>query len=121
MEWYDFGAAEVEAGMPERQQRTLAFTTNRAAAFDGVHLHLRALLDADTALDARAQRTTWSCLYVRLLPTAEAVWLPAGSAIACRCAVDVAGECAHYAIEVEAAVPGEPLRSVASFAWSGDG
>ena len=55
------------------------------------------------------------------LPTAEAVWLPAGSAIACRCAVDVAGECAHYAIEVEAAVPGEPLRSVASFAWSGDG
>jgi len=111
----------VEAGLPLHRTTSLTFTTRRAASFDGVHLHLRIQMDSQTALDVREQRTSWSCLYIRLLPAAAAVWLPEGSALAFRCHVDVRGECPHYALEVECAPPGEPLAPVTSFAWSGDG
>ena len=86
-----------------------------------MHLHLRATLDAQTRIDAREQSTTWSCIYIRLLPAGEAVWLPQGSTIRISCHIDVRGECAHYALDVAAAPPGEPLSAVTSFAWSGDG
>ena len=121
MEWYDFAAPSLEAGLPEEQRTTCTFTTRIAARFSGVHLHLRAALDQHTRIDAREQDTTWSCIYIRLLAAGEAVWLPQGSTVCCSCSIDVRGECSHYTLDVSAAPPGEPLAAITSFAWSGDG
>ena len=121
MEWYDFAAPALEAGLPEEQRTTCTFTTRIAARFSGVHLHLRAALDQHTRIDAREQDTTWSCIYIRLLAAGEAVWLPQGSTVCCSCSIDVRGECSHYTLDVSAAPPGEPLAAITSFAWSGDG
>ena len=121
MEWYDFTAPSLEAGLPEEQRTTCTFTTLKAAHFSGVHLHLKATLDEHTCIDSREQDTTWSCIYIRLLAAAEAVWLPQGSTIQCSCRIDVRGECSHYALDVSAAPPGEALAAITSFAWSGDG
>ena len=143
MEWYEFdgggggggggGAAadgdgggcgdahSLDAALPTRQQRTASFTTERGGRFDGLRLHLVAQLDAETRLDASAAPTTWSCLYIRLLPVARSVWLPAGSTVRCNCTVDAGGVCCHYRVEVAVAPPGEPPREVAEYTWSGDG
>ena len=121
MEWYDFAAPSLEAGLPEEQRTTCTFTTRMAARFSGVHMHLRATLDQHARIDAREQDTTWSCIYIRLLAAGEAVWLPQGSTVCCSCSIDVRGECSHYTLDVSAAPPGEPLAAITSFAWSGDG
>mmetsp|Transcript_30646 Transcript_30646/g.67097 ORF Transcript_30646/g.67097 Transcript_30646/m.67097 type:complete len:472 (+) Transcript_30646:995-2410(+) len=117
MEWHCFNGELLC-----RQRRVLRFRTTADGRFDGLHLHLRVVLDATTAIDAYAQRTTWSCVYVRLFSPARAIWLAAGSLIECVCNVDARTDSPKYDIDVSIARPGDRgTWHAATFSWSGDG
>lgn len=115
MEWHDFYGA-----LPLQQCNRLQFVVEAPCWFDGVHLHLLVRLDEQQSIDAYESQTTWSCVYVRLLPASRAVWLPRGSRIDLLCRIDVGSHTPSYAISASVAWPGEALRRVTSYSWSGD-
>lgn len=43
--WYEFDGTDLEISLPTEQRTTCVFKTNRDAKFDGVHLHLRVVMD----------------------------------------------------------------------------
>lgn len=114
-EWYDF-----HGELPLQQCTRLHFVTDAPGWFDGVHLHLRVQLDEYAWIDSFESRTTWSCVYVRLLDDAHAVWLASGSRIDVLCHIDVGSNTPRYAISASIAQPGEAARRIASYSWSGD-
>ena len=75
---------------------------------------------ASVSIDVYSQRTTWSCVYVRLVDANHAVWLPRGSRVECLCRVDLATDTPRYAISMSVACPGEALQHLSSYSWCGD-
>lgn len=119
MEWLDFSS---ETGLSLKTTRVCTFVTTRGGHFDGLHLHLLVALNADTTIDTHAERTSWTCTYVRLFDAASAIWLAAGSRIECICDADLSSDCPEYAIRVSVAnSEQESMQYVASFTWRGDG
>ena len=117
-EWLSFNQH-----LPYKSTRTCLFTTSRDGWFDGLHMHLVVDVDEANRIDTHRERTTWTCTYVRLLDTQDAVWLPSGSLIECVCNVDASTDSPAYSVKVSASCAGDtgPLRHVADFAWRGDG
>ena len=117
MEWLEFNRR-----LPHKSVRTCRFRTHRAGFFDGLHMHLQIDLDEDTTIDTYRERTTWTCTYVRLFGTADAIWLPPNSLIECTCTVDASTHCPAYSIAVRISRDGHtPTYHVAEFSWRGDG
>ena len=115
-EWFQFGAAETLRD----QERTVEFRTTREGYFDGLHFHLLIQMDPLTTVNVLTASTTWCTSYVRLLE--EAVLLPAGSLIVCRCRAAASAATPEYSVQVWLGRPAEgspPLALLASFAWEG--
>ena len=120
MEWHDFNGE-----LPLQQTRHLAFTTAVAGWFNGLHMHLQVQLDEretpEAAIDSWTQRTSWSTVYVCLRSANDAIWLPAGSKVACVCDTDMDNDCPEYAIKVECALPGKAMQHAGSVVFHGGG
>jgi len=117
MEWLDFNGE-----LPSVCRTTRVFTNEHACHFDGLHMHLVAHLDERTAIDAYAERTSWTCTYVRLLDEEDALWLPAGARVECTIDVDASTDLPTYAIQVRVAGDARsPFSHVTDFSWRGDG
>ena len=117
MEWLDFNGE-----LPSVCRTTRVFTSEHACRFDGLHMHLVAHLDETTAIDAYAERTSWTCTYVRLLDEDDALWLPAGARVECTIDVDASTDLPTYAIQVRVAGDARsPFSHVTDFSWRGDG
>ena len=74
-----------------------------------------------TTIDAKQSETSWDCFYLQL-SDANAVWLPMGSVIECRCHVDASDSLGspRYSVEIATARPGEELMQLTRHAWRGE-
>lgn len=83
---------------------------------------MKVRLDEHTTIDTYDEQTTWVCTYIRLMPSADAIWLPANAVIECRCFVDARSTCPRYTIQVFVApTADDAVREVASYSWEGGG
>ena len=117
MEWWEFNEP-----LASSQRRVCTFYPSDSGYFEGLHLHLRTQLDDSSSINTCTQATTWSCTWIRLFESGQAMWIDRGSRIDCICDVDVASLRPHYSIDVCVTAKGtDAPRQVASYSWSGDG
>jgi hypothetical protein len=111
-----FESLDFAGDLHASQDRLMEFVTDRAAVFDGVHLHMEVDVDDVETINTWTDATSWSTTYIRLLD--PGVYLPAGSRIVVSTSVDLRSAVPRYSIKVRVGDI-QVERLVSAFSWSG--
>lgn len=106
----------VDSPVLMRQVHECEFRTTKAGVFDGLHFHMKVIVDDQAIIDTYATRTTWRTTYVRLLN--RGVALAKGSRIMCKCVSQIDLFCPKYSIKVFIGEKGNETH-VATYDWEG--